>query len=48
LHKRYWGKYLWAVGNGAWSTGNITEEMVEEYLKQHKTSSNDNDSFKLD
>ena len=20
LHKRYWGKYLWAIGYGAWST----------------------------
>lgn len=48
LYKRYWGKHLWAVGYGAWSTGNITEEMVEEYLKQHKSSSNDTDSFKID
>ena len=48
LEKRYWGKHLWAIGYGAWSTGNITEEIVEEYLKRHKSSSNNKDDFKLD
>ena len=48
LSKRYWGKHLWAIGYGAWSTGNITEEIVQEYLKRHKSSTNDVDSFKLD
>jgi len=47
LRKRYWGKHLWAIGYGAWSTGNITEEVVEEYLKRHKSSANDTNSFKL-
>lgn len=44
----YWGKHLWAIGYGAWSTGNITEEVVEEYLKRHKSSANDQSDFKLD
>ena len=48
LHKRYWGKHLWAIGFGAWSTGNITEQVVEEYLKCHKSSANDRGKFKLD
>ena len=48
LSKRYWGKHLWGIGYGAWSTGNITEEIVQEYLKRHKSSSNDTDEFKLD
>ena len=48
LQKRYWGKHLWAIGYGAWSTGNITEEVVEEYLKRHKSSANDQSDFKLD
>ena len=33
LKKRYWGKHFWAIGYGAWSTGNVTEEMVNEYLE---------------
>ena len=48
LQKRYWGKHFWAIGYGAWSTGNITEKVIEEYLKHHKTSANDKDKFKLE
>jgi putative transposase len=49
LQKRYWGRHFWAIGYGAWSTGNITDEMVQEYLEHHrKESNNDNDSFILD
>ncbi len=48
LQKRYWGKHFWAIGYGAWSTGNITEKVVEEYLKHHRTSGNDKNDFKLE
>lgn len=48
LKRRYWGKHLWAIGYGAWSTGNITDQMVEEYLSHHKTSSNDTNNLKLE
>lgn len=40
LRKKYWGKHFWAIGFGAWSTGNITEEMVQEYLEHHRNPSN--------
>jgi putative transposase len=40
LSKRYWGKHFWAIGYGAWSTGNITDELVQEYLKHHRDPSN--------
>ena len=36
LKKRYWDQYLWATGYGAWSTGNITDEMVQDYLEHHR------------
>ena len=32
--------HFWAIGYGAWSTGNITEEMVQEYLEHHRDPSN--------
>ena len=35
LGKQYWGRHFWAVGYGVWSTGNITDEMVQEYLEHH-------------
>ena len=40
LKKRYWGRHFWAIGYGAWSTGNLTEEMVQEYLEHHRDPSN--------
>jgi len=40
LKKRYWGRHFWAIGYGCWSTGNITDEMVQEYLEHHRDPSN--------
>jgi putative transposase len=40
LGKKYWGRHFWAVGYGAWSTGNITDEMVQEYLEHHRDKPN--------
>ncbi len=43
LRKRYWGQHFWAIGYGCWSTGNITDEMINEYLEHHRRAgSNDN------
>ena len=36
LKKRYWGRHFWAIGFGCWSTGNITDEMVNAYLEHHR------------
>lgn len=30
LRKKYWGRHFWAIGYGVWSTGNITDEMVQQ------------------
>jgi len=40
LRKRYWGKHVWAIGYGAWSAGNLTDEVVSEYLEHHRNPSN--------
>jgi REP-associated tyrosine transposase len=49
LKKRYWGQRFWAKGFGAWSTGNITDEMVQEYLEHHRKPDDINrDNFMLD
>ena len=40
LRKQYWGRHFWAVGYGAWSTGNVTEEVVKKYLEHHRHPSN--------
>jgi putative transposase len=49
LGKKYWGQHFWGIGYGVWSTGNITDEMVQEYLEHHRDPSNtDNDNFILE
>ena len=48
LRKRYWGKHFWAIGYGAWSTGNITDEMVQDYLERHRERPNGDENFILD
>jgi putative transposase len=40
LKKRYWGRHFWAIGYGGWSTGNITDDMVDKYLEHHRNPSN--------
>ena len=40
LGKQYWGRHSWAVVYCAWITGNITDEMVQEYLEHHRDKPN--------
>ena len=48
LKKRYWGQHLWGIGYGAWSTGNITDEMIQQYLNHHKEGPNGDENFILE
>ncbi len=49
LQKQYWGKHFWAIGYGAWSTGNITDDVIEKYLEHHRTQgSNDTSTIILE
>ena len=43
LKKRYWGQHIWARGYFCASTGNITDELVKEYLDKHKGKEVDDD-----
>jgi putative transposase len=49
LKERYWGQHFWASGYGAWSTVNITDKMVNEYLEHYRRKeSDDNSNFILE
>ena len=48
LRKRYWGGHLWGIGYGAWSTGNITDEMIQDYLSHHNEGPNNDQNFILE
>ena len=48
LSKRYWGKHFWAVGYGAFSSGEITDKMIKDYLDNHDTKYDDDENFKVE
>jgi putative transposase len=35
LKKRYWGRHFWARGYFCVTSGEVTEEMIREYLEHH-------------
>ena len=49
LSKRYWGRHLWARGYFAVSTGNVTDEVIREYIESHDEKPNgEDDNFSVD
>jgi putative transposase len=48
LKKRYWGRHFWAIGYGGWSTGNVTEEMINQYLEHHRDENNNDNTLMLE
>jgi len=44
LKKKYWDRHFWATRFGAWSTDNITDEMVQSYLEHHRSKEDTDDS----
>ena len=47
LKKRYWGRHFWARGYFCATVGQMTAEMIKEYLEHH-FEPNPNDNFKMD
>lgn len=43
LRKRYWGQHLWARGYWAASSGNVTDEVWKEYIKNQQPPEPDDD-----
>jgi putative transposase len=50
LSRQYWGRHLWARGYFAVSSGNVTDDVIKEYIESHrdKPSTADNDNFNID
>jgi putative transposase len=49
LSRQYWGRHLWARGYFAVSSGNVTDDVIKEYIESHrdKPSTPDDDNFSL-
>jgi len=41
LRKQYWGQRMWARGYFACSTGNVTDEMIQESIHNHSEKDDD-------
>ena len=49
LRKQFWGRHLWARGYLAVSSGNITDEMIQEYIESQEGEPVADDSrFQID
>ncbi|MDD2935541.1 MAG: IS200/IS605 family transposase [Candidatus Pacebacteria bacterium] len=49
LRKKYWGQHLWARGYFVVSTGNVTTEMISEYIKHHfENKESPHDPFRVE
>lgn len=44
LRKQYWGQRMWARGYFACTAGNVTDEMIAEYIANHTET---DDTFKV-
>ena len=43
LHREFWGRHLWARGYFVCSSGNVTDEMVKEYIESQGGDPQDGD-----
>ncbi|MGY8771547.1 MAG: IS200/IS605 family transposase [Pirellulales bacterium] len=49
LQKQYWGRHLWARGYFVASSGNVTDEVIMEYIRNQENTepSDGGDSFQV-
>ena len=46
IRKKFWGSHIWARGYFAVSTGNVTDELIAEYIDKQDIEQKDDD-FKI-
>ena len=48
LRRQFWGQHLWARGYFVASSGNVTDEIIAQYIEmQTKKPQNDNEDFQV-
>ena len=47
LRKEFWGRHLWARGYFVASSGNVTDEMIAEYIESQGAEPQDDEEFKI-
>jgi len=48
LSRQFWGRHLWARGYFAASSGNVTDEVIKQYIEsQGQEAPTDDDGFSI-
>ena len=47
LRKEFWGRHLWGRGYFVCSSGNVTDEMIEEYIRTQGADPEEEERFKI-
>ena len=47
LQREFWGRHLWARGYFACTTGNVTDEVIKQYIELQGTQPQDDRDFKI-
>jgi len=47
VRKRYWGQHLWARGYWVVSSGNVTDDVIAQYIKLQGAEPEDDDRFRV-
>ena len=47
LREEFWGRHLWARGYFVCSSGNVTDEVIAEYIRTQGAVPQDDDRFKV-
>ena len=48
IKKQFWGRHLWGRGYFCCSSGNVTDEMVKEYIANQNLNEGADEDFKVD
>lgn len=48
LRKQFWGRHFWGRGYMAVSSGNITDEMIQDYIENQEGEPVDYNQFQID
>jgi putative transposase len=47
LSRQYWGRHMWARGYFAVITGNVTDEIIKQYIDSHKDTPGPDGNFHI-
>lgn len=48
LKREFWGRHLWARGYFVCTTGNVTDEVIKEYIENQEVEGGHDDDFRVE